>query len=128
MTAWLSWHHLGASCTRHSVLSFVCNSNRARKHITYEMSVKLNDVSQGMYVFYPAAREKKREDVAQASDATEQFAIPYFRLPFRSDTLHNCDMIKRNESDVGDIDFEILAKKVFRLFCFILFLASTNSS
>ena len=39
-----------------------------------------------------------------------------------------CDMIKRNESDVGDIDFEILAKTVFKFFCFTLFLASTNCS
>ena len=35
-------------------------------------------------------------------------------------------MIKRNESDVGDVVFEILAKTVSKYFCFILFLASTN--
>ena len=40
-----------------------------------------------------------------------------------------CDMIKSNESDVGDIGFEILAKTLFQFFCFIkLFLALTNSS
>ena len=39
-----------------------------------------------------------------------------------------CDTIKRNESDVGDIVFEILAKTVFKFFCFTLFLASTNCS
>ena len=40
-----------------------------------------------------------------------------------------CDMIKGNESDVGDIVFEILAKKVvFKFLCFILFLALINVS
>ena len=39
-----------------------------------------------------------------------------------------CDMIKRNESDVGDIGFEILAKTVFQFLCFILCLSLTNSS
>ena len=39
-----------------------------------------------------------------------------------------CDMIKRNESDVGHIVFEILAKTVFKFLCFILFLALTNPS
>ena len=34
-----------------------------------------------------------------------------------------CDMIKRNESDVGDVVFEILAKTGFEFLCFILFLA-----
>ena len=37
-----------------------------------------------------------------------------------------CDMIKRNESDVGDVVFEILVKTVF--LCFILFLALSNPS
>ena len=32
-----------------------------------------------------------------------------------------CDMIKRNKSDVGDVDFEILAKTVLKFLCFILF-------
>ena len=31
------------------------------------------------------------------------------------------DMIKRNELDVGNIGFKILAKTEFKLFCFILF-------
>ena len=37
-------------------------------------------------------------------------------------------MIKRNESDVGDIGFKILAKTVFQFLYFILFLALTDSS
>ena len=39
-----------------------------------------------------------------------------------------CDMIKRNESDVGNVVFEILAKTVFKFLCFILFLALSNPS
>ena len=39
-----------------------------------------------------------------------------------------CDMIKRNESDVGDVVFEILAKTVFKFLCFILLLAMSNPS
>ena len=39
-----------------------------------------------------------------------------------------CDMIKRNESDVRDVVFEILAKTVFKFLCFILFLALSNPS
>ena len=39
-----------------------------------------------------------------------------------------CDMIKRNELDVGHIVFEILATTVFKFLCFISFLALTNSS
>ena len=39
-----------------------------------------------------------------------------------------CDMIKMNESDVGHVIFEILAKTVFKFLCFILFVALTNSS
>ena len=35
------------------------------------------------------------------------------------------DMIKRNESDVRYIVFEVLANIVFKFFCFILFLALT---
>ena len=38
------------------------------------------------------------------------------------------DMIKRNESDVDNVVFEILAKTVFKFLCFVLFLALTNSS
>ena len=41
--------------------------------------------------------------------------------------LLKCDRIKRNESDVGHIVFEIL-QKMFKFLCFILFLALTNSS
>ena len=32
-----------------------------------------------------------------------------------------CDIIKRNESNVGDVVFEILAKIGFKFLCFILF-------
>ena len=39
-----------------------------------------------------------------------------------------CDMIKGNESDVGDVVFEILTKTGFKFLCFILFLALSNSS
>ena len=39
-----------------------------------------------------------------------------------------CDMIKRNESDVGNVVFEILTKTAFKFLCFILFLALTNPS
>ena len=50
-------------------------------------------------------------------------------LQISKDSLFvNCDMIKRNESDVGDIVFKTLAKTVFKFLCFILFLAPTNSS
>ena len=42
--------------------------------------------------------------------------------------VFSCDMIKRNESDVGDVVFEILAKTVFKFLCFMLFLALTNPS
>ena len=43
-------------------------------------------------------------------------------------SFYICDMIKRNESDVGDVVFEILAKTVFKFLCFILFLALSNPS
>ena len=35
-------------------------------------------------------------------------------------TIHISDMIKRNESDVGDIGFEILSKTVFQFLCFYI--------
>ena len=41
---------------------------------------------------------------------------------------HICDIIKRNESDVGDVVFELLAKTVFKFLCYILFLALSNPS
>ena len=34
-----------------------------------------------------------------------------------------CDMIKGNESDVGNIDFELQAKKGDKFLCFTLFLS-----
>ena len=39
-----------------------------------------------------------------------------------------CDIIKRNESDVLDIGFEIMTKTTFKFFCFTLFRALPNSS
>ena len=39
-----------------------------------------------------------------------------------------CDMIKRNELDVGNVVFDILAKTVFKFLCFILFLSMSNPS
>ena len=33
--------------------------------------------------------------------------------------VHICDMIKGKESDVADIAFEKLAKKVSKFFCFV---------
>ena len=62
------------------------------------------------------------------------FENVHFSYPSRKEVkvrvsqFHICDMIKRNESDVRDIAFEILAKAMFKFFCFILFLALTNSS
>ena len=49
-------------------------------------------------------------------------------MPFNLIVGPICDMIKRNESYVGHVVFEILAKTVFKFLCFILFLALTNSS
>ena len=43
-------------------------------------------------------------------------------MNFNCKTVSICDMIKRNESDVRDSVFEVLAKTVFKFFCFILFL------
>ena len=39
-----------------------------------------------------------------------------------------CVMIKGNESDVGNIDFELQAKTVDKFLCFTLFLNLTNCS
>ena len=52
----------------------------------------------------------------------DQFVISWhqYNMPI-------CDMIKRNESDVGDVVLEILAKTSVRFLCFILFLALTKS-
>ena len=51
-------------------------------------------------------------------------------IPFHQEStiIIICDMIKRNESDVGHIVFEILAKTVFKFLCFTLYLSLTNSS
>ena len=42
--------------------------------------------------------------------------------------MDESDMIKRNESDVGYVVLEILAKTVLKFLCFIWFLASLNPS
>ena len=39
-----------------------------------------------------------------------------------------CDMIKRNESDVRNIDFELQAKRGDKFLCFTLFLNLKNCS
>ena len=43
-------------------------------------------------------------------------------------TFQICDMIKRNESDVGNIDFELQAKRGDKFLCFTLFLNLKNCS
>ena len=46
---------------------------------------------------------------------------PQHVLEFLSNIYNQiCDMIKGNELDVANIVSEILAKKEFKLFCFIL--------
>ena len=39
-----------------------------------------------------------------------------------------CDVIKQNQSELGNIDFEIEPNKAENVFCFLLFLASVNCS
>ena len=41
--------------------------------------------------------------------------------------FHICDMIKGNESDVGDIVLEILAKKEVKFFCFYIVFSADKS-
>ena len=41
---------------------------------------------------------------------------------------HICDVIKQNQSEVGNIDFKIEPNKAENVFCFLLFLASLNCS
>ena len=38
----------------------------------------------------------------------------------------NCDVIKQNQSEVGNIDFKIEPNKAENVFCFLLFLTSFN--
>ena len=56
------------------------------------------------------------------------FSEPDHEVQFISYQVQICDMIKRNESDVGDVDFEILIKTVLKFLCFVLFLAWSNPS
>ena len=44
------------------------------------------------------------------------------------DLMNICDMIKGNESDVGNIDFELQAKRGDKFLCFTLFLKLKNCS
>ena len=39
-----------------------------------------------------------------------------------------CDVIKQNQSEVGNIDFKIEPNKAENIFCFLLFLAPFNCS
>ena len=41
---------------------------------------------------------------------------------------YNCDMIKGNESDVGNFDFKLQAKRGDKFLCFTLFLNLKNCS
>ena len=41
-------------------------------------------------------------------------------------TLNICDIIKGNELDVGNIDFELQAKRGDKFLCFTLFLKLKN--
>ena len=47
---------------------------------------------------------------------------------FRQRSSHICDMIKGNESNVGNIDLELKAKKGDKFLCFTLFLDLENCS
>ena len=42
------------------------------------------------------------------------YSILALKTMLRMYKMIKCDMIKRNESDVGDVVFEILAKTVFK--------------
>ena len=71
---------------------------------------------------------------ANGDPATVKFAIQNYKSTTGKITVSVlsiyiiCDMIKRNESDVSDVVFEILAKTVFKSLCVILFLALSNNS
>ena len=54
--------------------------------------------------------------------------ISYQGLWFNFQFMHICDMIKGNESDVENIDFELQAKIDNRFLCFALFLNFTELS
>ena len=41
---------------------------------------------------------------------------------------NKCDVIKQNQSEVGNIDFKIEPNKAENVLCFLLFLASFNCS
>ena len=42
--------------------------------------------------------------------------------------INICDVIKQNQSEVGNIDFKIEPNKAEKFFCFLLFLAPFNCS
>ena len=62
-----------------------------------------------------------------AKDNDVSGLVVYHRVNIQS-LIVICDMIKMNESDVGNIVFEILAKTVFKFLCFTMFLSLANSS
>ena len=66
-------------------------------------------------------QQQQNKDKQSGTPARENRGYPTYGAEI-------CDMIKRNESDVGNVDFEILAKTVFKFLCFILFLALSNPS
>ena len=60
-------------------------------------------------------------------DQPQQFNL-HKSKPLRLATgVNNCDMIKGNESDVGNIDFELQAKRGNKFLCFTLFLNLKNN-
>ena len=54
------------------------------------------------------------------------YADTHFNL--QQTPVKRCEMIKRNESNIGDIVFEIMAKTTLKIFSFILFLELTSST
>ena len=47
---------------------------------------------------------------------------------FAGTYFHKCDVIKQNQSEVGNIDFKIEPNKAENVFCFLSFVASFNCS
>ena len=69
-------------------------------------------------IWYENEEEKKHYGVKRFVKTNDSFKLHL---------ILNCDMIKRNESDVGNVVLEILAKTMFKFLCFILFLALSKS-
>ena len=66
--------------------------------------------------------------IKQNESELEKNKNKFFILIVCHDSRAIRDMIKSNESDVGDAVFEILTKTMFKFLCFILFLALSNPS